>query len=143
MVLRAVPPVIRPFLNIMLPSSWKFAACISRGKKILAPEVRRRRHLEKTDPEYKKPNDLLQGMMDMAKSRDKDSRPEDLAHRQLVMSLTAVHSTATAAAHVLFDLTARPRFFEELREEVLRVLREGGWGKQSLNKLRKMDSFLK
>jgi hypothetical protein len=79
MAMRVVPPVFRPFLNLLLPSSWGYNASIRRGKRILAPEVQRRRHLEETDSDYVKPNDLLQAMIDMSTPGDKDSQPEDLA----------------------------------------------------------------
>lgn len=145
MTLRAFPPFFRPFLDFFLPSSWKYRACIRQGKKILAPEIRQRRFRETTDPNYEKPQDLLQAMMDLSTPGQKDSDPEDLAYRQLVMSLAAVHTTGSALAQVIFDLTARPEYFDILREEVNQIVAEDGegWGKQSLNKMRKMDSFFR
>ncbi|RYP42592.1 hypothetical protein DL767_000116 [Monosporascus sp. MG133] len=145
MATRAVPPAIRPFLNLVLRFSWKYKASIRSGKKILAPEVQHRRHLAEIDPDYVKPNDLLQAMMDMSTPGGKDSQPENLAHRQLVITLVAGHSTAAAGSHALFDLVAKPQYVDELRGEVIQVLQEDGgcWGKQSLSKLRKMDSFLR
>jgi len=145
MAVRAVPPLIRPLLNLLLPSSWKYEASIRRGKEILVPEIQRRRHLEATDPGYMKPNDLLQAMMDISTPGDRNSQPDNLAHRQLVITLVAGHSTAAAASHALFDLVARPRYLKELRDEAVQVLPEGrdSWGKQTLGKLQKMDSFLR
>ncbi|EYE91684.1 cytochrome P450 [Aspergillus ruber CBS 135680] len=145
MTLRAFPPFFRPFLDFFLPSSWKYRACIRQGKKILAPEIRQRRFRETTDPNYEKPQDLLQAMMDLSTPGQKDSDPEDLAYRQLVMSLAAVHTTGSALAQVIFDLAARPEYFDILREEVNQIVAEDGegWGKQSLNKMRKMDSFFR
>ncbi|RCI07464.1 hypothetical protein L249_4571 [Ophiocordyceps polyrhachis-furcata BCC 54312] len=145
MAMRVVPPWMRPLLDLVLPSCWKYKACIRGGKELIAPEVRRRRHLEETDPDYVRPEDLLQAMMDLSAPGEKQSQAEDLAHRQLLMTLVAGHSTAAAGAHALFDLVARPECLEELRCEAIQLLQhEGGcWQKQSLSKLSKMDSFLR
>lgn len=143
--MKAVPPVVRPFLNLVLPTVWKYQACVRRGKAILVPEIQRRRDLERTDPDYVKPNDLLQAMMELSTPGGKDSQPEDLAHRQLLITLVSGHSTAAAGSHALLDLVARPHYLDELSNEVFQVLQEDGgdWGKQSLSKLWKMDSFLR
>ena len=45
--------------------------------------------------------------------------------------------------HALFHLAARTQYIEPLREEVERVIAEDGWTKQSMTKMRKLDSFLK
>nr|BAM84045.1 cytochrome P450 monooxygenase [Tolypocladium album] len=144
-VMKAVHPIFRPFLNLVLPTVWRYKSAVRRGKAILAPEVQRRRNLEDNDPDYVKPNDLLQAMMDLSTPGGKDSQPEDLAHRHLLITLVAGHSTAAAGSHALMDLVSRPQLLEELRDEVLQVLQENGgnWGKQSLSKLWKMDSFFR
>lgn len=145
MAMRFVPPWTRPLLDLILPSSRKYKAGVRNGKMMIIPEVERRRHLEKSDPDHVKPDDLLQAMMDLSSPGDKQSQAEDLAHRQLLMTLVAGHSTAAAGSHALFDMVARPECLDELRREAVEVLRdEGGyWGKQSLGKLAKMDSFLR
>ncbi|KAL8761588.1 MAG: hypothetical protein Q9184_002296 [Pyrenodesmia sp. 2 TL-2023] len=49
-----------------------------------------------------------------------------------------------AATHVMFDLCAQPEYIEPLREEVEAAIKEdGGWKKATLNKMQKLDSFLK
>ncbi|RDA85058.1 hypothetical protein CP532_3129 [Ophiocordyceps camponoti-leonardi (nom. inval.)] len=145
MAMRVVPPWMRPLLDLVLPCCWRYKACIRDGKALIAPEVRRRRRLEETDPDYVKPQDLLQAMMDLSTPGEKENQAENLAHRQLLMTLVSGHSTAAAGAHALFDLVARPDCMEELRREAIQLLRdEGGcWRKQSLSKLSKMDSFLR
>ncbi|KAL9616948.1 MAG: hypothetical protein Q9160_008218 [Pyrenula sp. 1 TL-2023] len=146
MILRAIPPALHRLAVWFLPSSWAVERTIRDSFKILGPEIERRRQAEAAgDPSYKKPVDLLQGMMDLAKSGSKQATAPDLAHRQLVMSLAAVHTTAGQAANTLFDLCTHPEYFDVLREEIIQdvVHDPAGWDKQSLNKLKKMDSFLK
>ena len=43
----------------------------------------------------------------------------------------------------LFYLAAYPQYVEALREEASRVIEEDGWTKKAMNKLRKIDSFIK
>ncbi|KAM4059008.1 cytochrome p450 [Hirsutella rhossiliensis] len=145
MAMRTVPPVLRPLLDLVLPTAWRYKAAVRRGKEIIIPEIQRRRQLEETDTGYVKPVDLLQGMMDLAAPGDKESEAENLAHRQLLVTLVAGHSTAAAGSHALLDAVAQPHYLNELRSEALQVLQEEGgeWKRQSVSKLWKMDSFLR
>ncbi|KAG5637312.1 hypothetical protein H0H81_005005 [Sphagnurus paluster] len=52
-------------------------------------------------------------------------------------------SPLTTFTQVLFDLAARPSYVAALREEVEGVIREEGLTKVSLQKMRKLDSFIK
>lgn len=106
------------------------------AKKTLVPVILRRRENEK-DPNYERPDDFLQWMMDAANESEFD--PEKLTHRQLILILGSVHTTTMAGAHVFYDLCAHPDYFEPLRKEIQEVMREGGgtWMKTTLTKLRK------
>lgn len=143
MLLRAMPKLLHPIVAPLLPSYWRVHANLNTAKKIICPIVEERRAKQaENDPEYQKPNDMLQWMMDAA--NENDGQPHKLAHRQLLLSLASIHTTTMSTAHALYDLCARPEYFEPLRDEVNQVLREdGGWGKTTLNKMRKLDSFLK
>lgn len=143
MVLRRLPKWMHPFVANFLPSYWRVHANLNTAKKVIIPIVKERRAKEaENDPDYKKPSDMLQWMMDAADAND--GQPHKLAHRQLLLSLASIHTTTMSAAHALYDLCAHPEYFEPLREEALQVLKEdGGWQKTTLNKMRKLDSFLK
>ncbi|KAI0450354.1 P450 monooxygenase [Xylaria acuta] len=145
MILRVIPPALHCLAVIFMPTYWAVQRTIRNSHKLLGPEISRRRRSEANDLSYKKPVDLLQGMMDLAEPGSKQSTAQDLAHRQLVMSLAAVHTTAGQAANALFDLCAYPEYFDILREEVMTdvVNDPTGWDKQSLNKLKKLDSLFK
>lgn len=46
--------------------------------------------------------------------------------------------------HALFSLAAEPeKYVPAMREEVERVIKEDGWTKVAMTKMRKLDSFLK
>lgn len=91
---------------------------------------------------YKKPDDLLQYMMDGAEGKDR--QPEKLAHLQLMTTIAGIHTTTMAITHAIYDLCTYPEYLEPLRNEIQQALSDdGGWGKYTANKLRKLDSFLK
>ena len=143
MILRIFPSYLHPVVATVLPSAWRVQSNLRMAKKIIVPLIAARRAAEASDKlEYQKPNDLLQWMMDAANQND--GQPHKLAHRQLLLSLASIHTTTMSAAHCLYDMCARPKYFEPLRQEAIDVTREdGGWQKTTLNKMRKLDSFLK
>lgn len=127
---------------LLLPSYWNSIAWVRKGTDILIPIIHARRDAEKNNPDFQKPIDFLQGMIDMANERD--GKPDKLARRALIMGLASIHLTTMAAAHIIYDICAAPEYFEPLREELVNALGEdGAWDKTTVNKLRKMDSFLR
>jgi cytochrome P450 len=143
MTLRTLPRYWHYFIAPFLPSFWRVHANLRAAKRIIGPLVRERSTAQnKNHDGHEKPQDLLQWMMDGA--NENESRPETMAHIQLVITLASIHTTGMAATHAIYDLCAHPEYFEPLREELISVLLEtGGWHKASLTKLRKMDSFLR
>lgn len=104
--------------------------------------IERRKAENEGDPLYVKPNDFLQWMMD--ESDEFDGQPHKLAHRLLILTLAAVHTTSMAATQTLFDLCVHPEYMEPLREEISQAVQEdGAFTKQTLTKLRKLDSFMR
>lgn len=141
--LRVVPAFLRTILVWLLPSSYRIHHHLRLAQNLIVPLIDERREAEaQNDINYEKPFDLLQWMMDSA-NPDEAPAPK-IAHRLLLMSFAAIHTTTMAAASALYDLCAHPEYFAPLREEVEQVLAEdGGWNKSTVTKLRKLDSFLK
>ncbi|KAL8897400.1 MAG: hypothetical protein Q9192_002593 [Flavoplaca navasiana] len=127
--------------ELQLALKGEFPQC--KAQQLIVPLIVERKRLQFAgDPSYRKPNDLLQWMMDAA--NEDEGQPHKLAHRQLLLTLAAIHTSTMAATHVMFDLCAQPEYFEPLREEVEAAIKEdGGWKKATLNKMQKLDSFLK
>ncbi|KAM5442855.1 putative ent-kaurene monooxygenase [Microsporum ferrugineum] len=145
MILRRLPKFTHTFVAPFLPSYWRLHANLRTAKNFIGPIVLQRRKEQASrqgDPSYERPNDMLQWMMDGA--NENDGQPHKLAHRQLLLSLASIHTTTMSTAHSLYDLCAHPEYFDELRQEAYDVMKEdGGWKKTTLNKMRKLDSFLK
>jgi len=45
--------------------------------------------------------------------------------------------------HALYDLAAHPEYVIPLREEIEPLIESEGWKKSTIQKMRKLDSFLK
>ncbi|KAH8199172.1 hypothetical protein TruAng_006641 [Truncatella angustata] len=143
MTLRMFPPVVHSFLALLMPSYWRTHANLRSAKRLISPLIRQRRAAAaEQELGADVSPDLLQMMMDLANEQEGD--PDKLTHRQLLLSLASIHTTTMATAHALYDLCAHPEYFEPLQQEINEVfLAEGSLGKAALNKLRKLDSFMK
>ena len=111
-ILKTMPVFLRPIVSLVLPSYWAASAWVRKGVGILVPIIKARRNAENTDSDFQRPKDFLQGMIDIA--NDHDGKPEKLARRALIMGLALIHLTTLAVAHVIYDLCAKPEYFEPL-----------------------------
>lgn len=68
-----------------------------------------------------------------------------LADFQLLLSMAAIHTTTISVVAIMYELAARPEYIEPLREEMVNAIEEDGGvlKKTTLNKLMKLDSFMK
>lgn len=140
--LRMLPAYLHRFIAPLLPTYWRVRANLETAKRIICPIVRERQAANNEKSGHNGTGDLLQWMMDMGNASE--SSPDKLAHRQLLLSLAAVHTSSMSAAHAIYDLCRYPEFFAPLREELESILESsGGWAKPVIPKFRKLDSFLK
>jgi hypothetical protein len=139
--LRVFPDWAKPVVARFLPTSWRVDRALRRAKRIIIPLIRERRRREQEDPSYEKPDDFLQHLMDGGQEIHDDV--ETTVQRLMVTYLGSGPSTIIAVAQVLFDLCAHPEYVEPLRQEALEVLRKGGYTKQALADMKKMDSFMR
>ncbi|KAK2606336.1 hypothetical protein QQS21_003267 [Conoideocrella luteorostrata] len=143
MILRLVPRFLHPLIVRLLPQYWRLYNNIETARQILSPIIRERRAQEAAGaPGYVKQEDLLQIMMDSPNAVD--NSPDMLAHRQLFLSLAAIHTTSLVATNIMYDLCHHPEFIPPLRSEIMNVLTEcGGWEKSAAAKLHTLDSCMK
>ncbi|KAI9150072.1 Ent-kaurene oxidase [Paramyrothecium foliicola] len=75
----------------------------------------------------------------------KDSNPDSIAARLLLLTAAALHTSTMAATHILFDLCAMKEYVEPLRSEAKAALAQtdGKWQFSTIERLRRLDSFLK
>ncbi|KAJ5495300.1 Periodic tryptophan protein 2 [Penicillium diatomitis] len=146
LLLRPFPHFLRPFVAPFLPSVRQMKKHLRTAKSLFIPIIQERRAAEAAgDPQYEKPDDFLQWMMDMAED-EQDLDPEIMAHHNLILtSLAVVHTSSVALCHVLYDLIQHPEYIEPLREEMARTLSKG-WehaNKASFDAQKRLDSFLR
>ena len=142
-LLRIFPNWVKPLVSLFIPYSYKVTGALKKAQRIIVPLILKRREAKSSgDGSYVKPNDFLQWMMDEA--NEYDGQPHKLAHRLLILTLAAVHTTSMAATQTLFDLCARTEYMDPLRQEIIQIVGEDGtFTKQSLTHLRKLDSFMR
>lgn len=145
-LLRPFPKFLRPLVAKFLPSVRKLNKQIRFVKyELFIPMINARRHAERHDPNYQKPDDFLQWMMDGADSL-RDADPDFMAHNLfIIMSLAVVHTSSMLMTHMLYDLIEMPEYLEPLREEIKNTLTDG-WAnatQASFISQHRMDSFMK
>jgi cytochrome P450 len=88
-----------------------------------------------------KAEDIIQWILDVTPPSER--HPERLVYRLLHVIISAIHTSSVTFLDVLHCLALKPEIHAELREEIERVfLAGGGWGKQTLASLVKLDSFM-
>ncbi|KAJ5726101.1 cytochrome P450 [Penicillium malachiteum] len=144
--LRLFPMWTHGLLNWLMPSSYKGSAYLRKAKKLIVPEINRRRGTNSQgikEPGEDEP-DFLSWMMEIATPQESD--PATLAHLEVVMSL-ASNTSQINTVQVLYDLLAHPEYLEPIREEIRSVVHEVGpwmsWEQPAFSKLRKLDSFMR
>lgn len=107
-------------------------------------------------------NDMLQWLMDAVRDEPiEEQTNRGLATRVLLVGFAAIHTSSMVSivpamkianlytnflqsfTHALYYLAANPQYMKPMREEVEAVIAHDGWCKASLQKMRKVDSFLK
>ncbi|RYP60188.1 hypothetical protein DL770_010048 [Monosporascus sp. CRB-9-2] len=144
-IMRAAPPFMRPITYWLLPQSRRLRKAVRDSRAMIEPEVERRKAaVDAALADGKKPPktaDTLGWMYEIAKSRN--LKDVDYSAAQLSLTMAAIHTTTETTCQALLDICEYPEVAEQLRQEIIEVLSEGGWAKTSLYKLKLMDSFLK
>ncbi|KAF5713247.1 ent-kaurene oxidase [Fusarium mundagurra] len=132
-ILRVVPHILRPFVAPLLPSYRTLLRNVSSGRRVIG-DIIRSQHGGGNE-------DILSWMVEAATGEEKQI--DNIAQRMLILSLASIHTTAMTMTHAMYDLCAHPEYIEPLRDEVKGVVGASGWDKTALNRLHRLDSFLK
>ncbi|GME22686.1 Cytochrome p450 [Neofusicoccum parvum] len=141
--LRWWPPFLRPIVHFFKPEFKELRQQILNGRRIIEPEVaQRKRARREALMAGKKPHkaaDAIEWMDEQAKDE-----PYDITLGQMTLAFAAIHTTSGMISALLWELTANPEYIDELRKEIVEVLKEdGGWKKTSLYKMKLLDSCMK
>ncbi|KAI6126997.1 cytochrome P450 [Pisolithus sp. B1] len=129
------PRFMWPLVAIFLTSTENH---VERAVEFLGPAIRERRKLadracgrEMVDI----PDDFLQWLIE----NGTEDAERDITRRILFMVLVSIQTLMSA----VYNLAAHPEYLVPLREEVDAVVRQDGWTKAAIDKMYKIDSFLK
>jgi len=139
-ILLLFPDILKPIAARFITQSQR---TITRAAGILGPTIHdRTQQIQRCGAGWEdKPNDMLTAVIEGALKRGLDVNA--IARIMLITNFSAIHTSANAITHALYHLAASPEFVQPLREEAEAIIREEGWSKAAMSKLRKMDSFLK
>ena len=134
--LRPRSRLVRPFVYLFLSARRSIQQHMAKARKLLVPVIQARVAGDSSHM------DVLQWMIDTAQGSDKD--PQELTHKILFSCLASVASSTMGIVHVLFDICTVPEYCDPLRKEIQQVVEEeGGWTLAAINRMGKLDSFLK
>ncbi|KAI0800568.1 cytochrome P450 [Fomes fomentarius] len=134
------PPFLRPLLARLKSDTGRN---VGKASQYLSPIFdERRAMLEAFGEGYTgKPEDLLQWILEDGIRRG--SSDQAMATRMLLIYFAAIQTTSLTLTHALFDLASMPGYIQPLRNEIESVIATNGWTKSSMDKMWKLDSFLK
>jgi len=151
-IMLLVPRVLHPIVGNLcgLSSSYHYW----RASKFTMPAIKQRisdiTKKDAGDAEYKdwqEPSDFITWSYRTAQAdgRYDEMQPDRIAKRIMPINFAAIHTTAITSYDVLSQiLSAGPDVTEKLREEAYRIFKEeGGWTKQGLSRMYRMDSAIR
>ena len=135
--LKDFPAVLRPVAKYFIPEVARLFKHFALANQLIVPILNER----ETAMQKQKPSDLLQWMAENAQGRSKST----LAAITLHVAFAAIHTSAVAVSHILYDLCAMPEYVQPLREEIESALAaEGGLPtKKAFLRMSKLDSFMR
>ncbi|EJD49253.1 cytochrome P450 [Auricularia subglabra TFB-10046 SS5] len=141
MILLQIPVFLKPLVSRFLtPIPGTYA----RAERIMINAIneRIRLHVEHSEDWQEKPDDCLEWVLEGGDARDKE--PIQLMTRILRLNFAAIHTTSTSFTFALYHLCAHPETYQEpIRQEAHDVLSRWGWTTNGVQRLRKLDSFLR
>jgi cytochrome P450 len=135
---------LRPFVVPRLPEIKKLRNMEERAARHLEPIVRERMEAEKNDPNWQKPDDMMQWLLNQSAKHGTVS-VEQLAKMQLALIFAAIHTTTMTLTNILYTLAVTPEYVGPLREEIVNVMsdNDGKITTRALQQMVKLDSYMK
>ncbi|KAI6014568.1 hypothetical protein PISMIDRAFT_6861 [Pisolithus microcarpus 441] len=130
------------FPRFVWPLIANFFTCtgnhVGQAVEFLGPTIRERQNIVDR-ARSGEVDDFLQWLM----NNGSESTEREITQRILAMVFASIHATASSLMRAVYDLAAHPEYIVPLREEVDAVVRQDGWTKAAIDKMYKIDSFLK
>jgi cytochrome P450 len=142
---KKMSPWLRPFLASRLPEVKNLRAMEQRAAQLLEPFVRQRMESEKNDPNWVKPEDMMQWVINRHAAEGVPISAEEMAKLQLGFVFAAVHTTTMTATNIIYTLATTPEYIQPLREEIRTVMADNDntITSRALQQMVKLDSYMK
>ena len=135
LALQKYPALLRPLVYPFIESRKKLNDNFETAKKLLSGVIMGRERGSKNV-------DILQWLIDSYKKDDIDI--SFLTNQTLFVAIASTRSTATSIVNTLFDLIAFSQYQQPLRHEIDKAVRESkGWNLSAVQKMKRLDSFIK
>ncbi|KAF4341567.1 putative cytochrome P450 monooxygenase (lovA) [Fusarium beomiforme] len=142
--LRMFPRSLRFLAHWFLPECKRLRQERSDAIGIITPLIECRRELRKAAIAAGKAVPVFHDALDWSEQEAAAADTSfDPVIFQLTLSLLAIHTTYDLLQQTMIDLGRHTEYIEPLREEVVQLLREGGWKKTTLFKMKLLDSAIK
>ncbi|KAG5818893.1 hypothetical protein H9Q74_001612 [Fusarium xylarioides] len=144
--LRMFPRSIRPLAHWFLPDCKKLRQERKDAIGIITPLIEPRRELRRLAVTAGQPLPVFHDAIDWSEQEAEaagSGAAFDPVIFQLTLSLLAIHTTYDLLQQTMIDLGRHPEYIEPLRQEVVQLLREEGWKKTTLFKMKLLDSAIK
>ncbi|EAQ85378.1 hypothetical protein CHGG_09392 [Chaetomium globosum CBS 148.51] len=135
--LRLWPAPLRYLVHWFMPSCARARADVREARRVLNGVISKRR-ARKQRGEKVEFDDAIEWF-----EREAKGRAYDPVVVQLTLSFAAIHTTTDLITQVMTDLCRNPEIIDELRQEMVQALSEGGWKKTSLYNMKLLDSVIK
>lgn len=127
-----------------LPEVKELRARQKAANEFIKPVIEARKRAMRENPDFQKPDDTLQWILDDGQSKYGEQDDQELTEIQLSLTFAAIHTTTMTATNAMYCLAVMPELVPELRDEVRTVLKEyGDFTSAALQKMKKLDSFLR
>ncbi|KAJ4390066.1 hypothetical protein N0V93_007539 [Gnomoniopsis smithogilvyi] len=127
-----------------LPEVKELRAREQRGYDFVKPLIEARKKAMKEDPDYQRPDDIMQWVLDDGQKKYGQQSDQELTEIQMGLTFAAIHTTTMSTTNAFYCLAVMPEMITELREEVRAVLKEyGTFTTIALQRMKKLDSFMR
>ncbi|KAI0442640.1 cytochrome P450 [Xylaria telfairii] len=143
--LQFFPPWMRPVAQHLVSELKTIRKDLAKAQAMLEPLIEERLANAEDMSSSEKPDDFIQWLSDALPDEEKRNHFMQ-AKMQLLLSASSIHTTSNLTTDCIYDLAVHQEMQEILREEAIEVFErdEEAWErKDSIAKLKKMDSFIK
>ncbi|RWA03662.1 hypothetical protein EKO27_g11441 [Xylaria grammica] len=148
-LIRMFPPWMRPFVAWFVPARNRLKHHRAKAAKVVGDKMEKHREYMQRKKNGENTDDYEETLLDwmIEEANEEEATLEEMANRQLIMTLASVHTTSTNTSIFLFELCEHPEWFPMLREEIEEVNQQTGDASRTDIKrwhrhLDRMDSFL-